>query len=161
MHPPPQEFIFKYKSETNDENLPTAEKETWPLEKPEGEDVLIVTCSTCHYPITLAKHVGFIEDEETLNDVALIIEFNKLHEKIIVTNNDFTNQWQTKIFCPNCGLLLSFPDFNEISGDTINEIKNYTKYFRTEYQMIFLKDGVVGIRPYSIAYERYQTINAD
>lgn len=60
----------------------------WPLDA-QYRNKLVVACNTCFYPITFEEHILCeIRDE----------------------NN-------TKLFCPNCGLILSFlsPHRNEIS----------------------------------------------
>lgn len=88
----------------------------WPLDA-QYRNKLVVACNTCFYPITFEEHILCeIRDENNI-PFGIVILMKRLFKKVGVFADNQINQWRTEVFCPNCGLILSFlsPHRNEIS----------------------------------------------
>lgn len=88
----------------------------WPLTE-QNKNKLIVACNTCFYPITFEEHVLHEIRNENNISFGIVIPIKQLFKKVGVIEEDLLDQWRTEVFCPNCGLILSFlsPHRNKIS----------------------------------------------
>lgn len=98
----------------------------WPLDV-QHKNKLIVACTTCFYPITFEEHIlRDIRDENNIS-FGIVIPFKTLFQKIGILEENLLNQWRTEVFCPNCGLILSFlsPHRNKISLSNFAKIIHF------------------------------------
>lgn len=99
----------------------------WPLIKGSNRK-LIVACDICYYPITFEEHV--IDEIRNENNIsfAIVIPIKKLFKKVGICCDDPLEQWQTEVYCPNCGIVLSFLNShqNDLSVTNFAKITNYT-----------------------------------
>lgn len=101
----------------------------WPLDI-QHKNKLIVACNTCFYPITLEEHIlQDIRDENNIS-FGIVIPIKTLFEKIGILEENPINQWRTEVFCPNCGLILSFlsPHRNQISLSNFAKIIHFDNF---------------------------------
>lgn len=96
----------------------------WPWSKI-GHNSDIIACDECFYPITFEKHIiDELKDENNIS-FAFVIPINKLFKKVGVRLESTRNEWQTRVFCPNCGLILSFFNPCGLSIENFSKIWNY------------------------------------
>lgn len=98
----------------------------WPFEEV-SNDKLIISCYSCYYPITYEEHIiDEIRDEHNIS-FALVIPIRKLFKKVGVRLQMPLDEWQTRVFCPNCGLYLSFinPFRHNLNEEKFAKIYNY------------------------------------
>lgn len=129
----------------------------WPFEQVTGTK-LIVACNCCFYPITFEEHiVDEIRDENNVT-FGIVIPIKKLFKKVGIYLDNPLDEWQTRVFCPNCGVFLSF--VNPYRHD-LNEVK-----FAKIYNYVGLDEQIVILWTYPLfrgseveAYNRFKQIN--
>lgn len=79
----------------------------WPI-KGKNCSNLIVACNFCYYPITFEENVI----AEIRNDInisfGIVIPIRKIFKKVTISDDNPIEQWRTEVYCPNCGIILSF-----------------------------------------------------
>lgn len=101
------------------------------LEWPLGQvNRLIIACNFCFYPITLEQFILRDIRNESNISFGIIIPIRKLFSKIGIYNEHFVEQWKTVIFCPNCGIILSFlnPQLNHLSETDFGKVSSHIEY---------------------------------
>lgn len=99
----------------------------WPFDEIPGNR-LIVACNICFYPITLEKYIiNEIRDTSNISFGIITPTINLLNE-FELYHFDSLEQWRTRVFCPNCGIILSFvnPIWNCQTDENFAKIRNYT-----------------------------------
>lgn len=91
---------------------------------------LIVACNICFYPITFEKHV--VDEIRNENNISfgIVIPIKKLFKGIRIIHDNPLEQWQTEVYCANCGIILSFLDAhrNGLIETNFAKIINYTSF---------------------------------
>lgn len=98
----------------------------WPFEQI-MDTKLIVACDICYYPITFEEHViDEIRDENNVS-FGLVIPIRKLFKNVGIFSDNPLDEWQTRVFCSNCGLILSFlnPHRHRISVSNFEKVIGY------------------------------------
>lgn len=97
----------------------------WPLGN-ESTSRLIVACNICSYPITYEEHI--VDEIRNENNISfgIVIPKGKLFRKVGIFCDNSLEQWRTEVYCPNCGIILSFlsPHRN------CSTVANFTKIIR-------------------------------
>lgn len=117
---------IKYYSSNESINVDNLE---WPIE---GEFIskLIVACNICFYPITFEEHiVDEIRDEHNVS-FAVVVPKSLLFSRTNIFTNNPLEQWRTEVYCPNCGIILSFlsPFRNKLTEENFLKIFNYISF---------------------------------
>lgn len=129
----------------------------WPLGQ-ENNDKLIVACNICFYPITFEEFV--VDEIKNENNISfgLIIPLSRLFSRITVYNENPLEQWCTEIYCPNCGIILSFLSLHRYGLSETD--------FRKIYNYISFGEQIVILWTYPLyrgsaieAYSRYRIMN--
>lgn len=98
---------IEYYSSNDSINELEASDLEWPLGN-QSDQKLIVACNNCFYPITFEEHViDEIRDEKNIS-FGIVIPIKKLFKKVGIYLNNPLEEWRTEVYCPNCGLVLSF-----------------------------------------------------
>lgn len=101
----------------------------WPING-EFNSRLIVACNICFFPITFEEHVvDEIRDENRIS-FAVVIPKSLLFNRTNVFVNNPSEQWRTEVYCPNCGIILSFlsPFRNDLNEENFLKVFNYTSF---------------------------------
>lgn len=108
----------------------------WPLNLPNNSK-LIIACSICFYPITYEQNI--LEEIRNENNISFgyIVPIRKLFKKIKIYNENLSDQWETIVCCPDCGVILSFtsPQNNNL---TINNFEKITLHKNLDDQIVIL-----------------------
>lgn len=125
----------------------------WPLDE-QYKNKLIVACNTCYYPIAFEEHI--LQDIRNENNISfgIVIPIKKLFKKIGILEENPLNQWRTEVFCPNCGLILSFlsPHRNKISLTNFAKIIHFDNF---DEQIVILWTQPLFRNSASRAYNRF------
>lgn len=79
----------------------------WPLGE-NDPDCRIYACGICHYPIVHEVHV---EEIRGINiAIGLAFPVIRLFPGVFCSNENFLEQWRTRVHCPECGLTLTWID---------------------------------------------------
>lgn len=101
----------------------------WPLEQV-TDTRLIVACNICFYPITFEEHI--VDEIKNENNITfgVVIPIKKLFRWVGVFCENPLEQWRTEVFCPNCGLILSFinPYRHNLTGENFSKIYRYINF---------------------------------
>lgn len=120
---------IEYQSSTETTNCSVLFYLDWPLDKNSNQK-LIVACDTCYYPITFEEHVlDEIRDENNIS-FGIVIPFRSLFKRVGILLEDPLDQWRTEVFCPNCGVILSFlsPHRSNLSVANFTKIVQYMSF---------------------------------
>lgn len=101
----------------------------WPL-KGAFNSKLIVACNTCFFPITFEEHiVDEIRDENNVT-FAIVVPKKLLFSRTNIFIDNPLEQWRTEVYCPNCGIILSFlsPNRNRVSHDNFSKVFSYISF---------------------------------
>lgn len=103
----------------------------WPIEYNRVNGFkLIVACNICFYPITFEENV--VDEIRTENNISfgLVILIAKLFRKVNILQNNPLDQWETQVFCPKCGIILSFTNqfINNINERNFAKVIHYTSH---------------------------------
>lgn len=79
----------------------------WPF-KHKNCPELIIACSTCYYPITFEEHIIHEIRNEIDISFGIVIPLSKLFRGVKIFGDNPLVQWRTEVYCPNCGIILSF-----------------------------------------------------
>lgn len=128
----------------------------WPLGQITGSK-LVIGCKYCSYPISFEEHV--LEELRNENNIAfgIVIPIKKLFSKTTIYCNNPLQQWKTQVFCPNCGLSLSFlsPRQNNLSETNFAKVSHYTGH---DEQIVMLWTYSIFRGSSEEAYQRFTQI---
>lgn len=108
----------------------------WPFNE-ESNRKFVITCDICFYPITFAENIlDEIKDENNI-PFGFVVPIKKLFKKVGILSEDPIEQWRTEVFCPSCGLILSFlsPHRNKI---TLTNFTKLIQYINFDDQIVIL-----------------------
>lgn len=149
-----REIEYHSSTETIDFSIDSLE---WPLDK-ESDSKLIIACDICYYPITFEEHI--LDEIRNENGISfgIVIPITKLFRKVGILFEDPLNQWRTEVFCPNCGLILSFlsPHRNNLSVASFTKIIQYINF---DEQIVILWTYPLYRGSEVEAYNRFRQVN--
>lgn len=96
----------------------------WPFDE-NCEDVEIVSCKSCYYPVTFLDCI--IQKVTNRNKtIGLVVPVTHLFANTFVVNANSIEQWRTRVYCAHCGIFLTLPDVE------------MNQEFQFDHQYIFL-----------------------
>lgn len=101
----------------------------WPI-KGKNQHKLIVACNICYYPITFEEHIVDEIRNENNSSFGIVIPMVKLFKKVKIFGDNPLESWRTEIYCPNCGIILSFLDAhkNYLAESNFEKIQHYINF---------------------------------
>lgn len=127
----------------------------WPLETINER---IIACSICFYPIGYESDIVDTIKNENNDTYAIVLPIAKLFLGNGLECQNFLKQWETELFCQNCGMILSFfsSHMNNTTESDFEKIKNYVG---SELQIVILSSYLLYHGMYEDVLTRFNNCN--
>lgn len=146
-------FSSNESNESNDEGFDLK----WPLEKGSNAK-LIVACGICFYPVAFEENViSEIRDENNIS-FGIVIPMGKLFSRIGLRVDNPLQQWRSEVYCPKCGIILSFlsPQINHLTYRGFSKVYFYTNF---DEQIVILWTYPLYRGSEAYAFYRFEQMN--
>lgn len=114
-------------------------------DQPEGpEETLylptsqIVACKRCFYPTMFEDDISWVIRNREDRMIEIVMPISYLFPDVQLMNVNLVEQWRTRTYCPNCGIILGYLDEfinpeTDVNGDFANIFS-----FRSAEQVVIL-----------------------